>query len=212
MDLLLIRHAQTHSNVARALDTGLPGADLTELGERQVAELAELLDGERIDAVWCSPTLRTRRTATGLAERRGLEPEVRDGLVEISAGDWEMSTADEHGAAYREAIVAAMDGGDGPLVPGGETREQVLARFDAVIEEARASGHDRVALVSHGAVLRAWCGIRVANVPFELVRDRPLGNTGLIRLHENGAGWEATEWDTEAVEPGGEAGPAAGPA
>ncbi len=118
MDLLLIRHAQTHSNVARALDTALPGADLTDLGERQVAELARLLDGEKIDAVWCSPTLRTRRTAAGLAEQRGLEPEVRDGLVEISAGDWEMSTADEHGAAYREAIVAAMDGGDGPLVPG----------------------------------------------------------------------------------------------
>ena len=37
MDLLLIRHAQTHSNVVRALDTGLPGADLTDLGERQVA-------------------------------------------------------------------------------------------------------------------------------------------------------------------------------
>ena len=212
MDLLLIRHAQTTSNVSRALDTGLPGADLTELGERQVAELAALLVGERIDAVWCSPTLRTRRTAAALAEPRGLEPEVRDGLVEISAGDWEMSNDEAQADAYRDAVVAAVTGADGAFVPGGETRAEVLARFDEVVDEIRASGHDRVALVSHGAVLRTWCGIRVDNVPVELVGARPLGNTGLVRLHADGDGWWASEWDTEVVEPGGEAGPAAEPA
>ena len=212
MDLLLIRHAQTTSNVSRALDTGLPGADLTDLGERQVAELAALLAVERIDAVWCSPTLRTRRTAAGLAGPRGLEPEVRDGLVEISAGDWEMSTDETHADTYRDAVVAAVAGAEGAFVPGGETPAQVLARFDAVVDEIRGSGHGRVALVSHGAVLRTWCGIRVGNVSVDRVAARPLGNTGLVRLKAVGDGWHATEWDTEVVEPGGEAGPAAGPA
>jgi len=212
MDLLLIRHAQTTSNVSRALDTGLPGADLTELGERQVAELAALLADERIDAVWCSPTLRTRRTAAGLAEPRGLEPEVRGGLVEISAGDWEMSTDEAHADTYREAVVAAVSGAEGAFVPGGETLTEVLARFDAVVAEIRESGHRRVALVSHGAVLRTWCGIRVDNVSVDRVAARPLGNTGLVRLHAEADGWWASEWDTEVVEPGGEAGPAAEPA
>jgi broad specificity phosphatase PhoE len=212
MDLLLIRHAQTHSNVARALDTALPGADLTELGERQVADLADQLADEHLDAVWCSPTLRTRRTAAAIAEPRGLDLRVHHGLVEISAGHWEMSTAEEHGQAYREAVVEGMLGRAGELVPGGETRDQVLGRFDAVVDEIRGSGHGRVAVVAHGAVLRAWCGVRVPNVPVELVRDRPLGNTGLVRLHARGNGWVASEWDTEVVEPGGEAGPVAEPA
>ncbi len=211
MDLLLIRHAQTTSNLARALDTALPGADLTERGEGQLAELAALLADERIDAVWCSPTLRTRRTAAALAVPRGLEPQVHDGLVEISAGDWEMSTDEARADAYRDAVVAAVSGHDGALVPGGETRDQVLARFDAVVAEIRASGHGRVAVVSHGAVLRTWCGIRVGNVPVALVGARPLGNTALVRLHADGEGWRASEWDTELVEPGGEAGPAADP-
>ncbi|MBD8870334.1 histidine phosphatase family protein [Nocardioides donggukensis] len=209
MDLLLVRHAQTHANVAGALDTALPGADLTELGERQARALVDLLADERIDAVWCSPTLRTRRTAEGVARAHGLTPRVHPGLVEISAGDWEMSTADEHGVAYREAIVAGVSGGGAALVPGGESADQVFARFDAAIAEIRATGAERVAVVSHGAVLRAWCGARVPNVPAALVRDRPLGNTGLVRLHSHDGGWAASEWDTELVRPGGAAGPAA---
>jgi probable phosphoglycerate mutase len=212
MDLLLIRHAQTHSNVIRALDTALPGADLTDLGERQVSDLAGHLADEPIDAVWCSPALRARRTAAGLAAPRGLEPQVHPGLVEISAGDWEMSSRDEHADAYRDGVVAGLEGHDGPIVPGGESAAAAIARFDGAVAAIRAGGHRRVAVVSHGAMLRAWCGLRVANVPVELVRDRPLGNTGLVRLHARGDRWLATEWDTEVVEPGGEAGPAAEPA
>jgi probable phosphoglycerate mutase len=212
MDLLLIRHAQTHSNVIRALDTALPGADLTDLGERQVADLAGQLADEPIDAVWCSPALRARRTAAALAAPRGLEPQVHPGLVEISAGDWEMSSRDEHADAYRDGVVAGLEGRDGPIVPGGESAADAIARFDGAVAAIRAGGHRKVAVVSHGAMLRAWCGLRVSNVPVALVRDRPLGNTGLVRLQARGDRWLATEWDTEVVEPGGEAGPAAEPA
>ena len=212
MDLLLIRHAQTHSNVIRALDTALPGADLTDLGERQVADLAGQLADESIDAVWCSPALRARRTAAALAAPRGLEPQVHPGLVEISAGDWEMSSRDEHADAYRDGVVAGLEGRDGPIVPGGESAADAIARFDGAVAAIRAGGHRKVAVVSHGAMLRAWCGLRVSNVPVALVRDRPLGNTGLVRLQARGDRWLATEWDTEVVEPGGEAGPAAEPA
>jgi Phosphotransferase enzyme family len=39
MRLLLVRHAQTASNVGRALDTAIPGAALTGLGHEQAARL-----------------------------------------------------------------------------------------------------------------------------------------------------------------------------
>ena len=40
MKLLLIRHAESESNVRKVLDTALPGPPLTHLGHRQAAALA----------------------------------------------------------------------------------------------------------------------------------------------------------------------------
>ena len=54
-----------------------------------------------------------------------------------------------------------MDDLDGPC-PGGETIDQVAARADRVIAEARATDGD-VALFAHGHILRVltarWCGL-----------------------------------------------------
>jgi len=209
LELLLIRHAQTTSNVVRALDTAHPGADLTDLGEQQADALARTLDGVRIDRVYVSPRLRTRRTAAPLLAARGLEPLLRDGLVEIDAGDWEMSTEPAHAEAYNATVTAWVRGDlpgavpDG--VPGGESAAESLARFDAVVEEACAEaerhGLERVALVSHGAVLRRWAGSRVEGAA-DLAVEHPLGNTGLIRVRGTDDGWRVTFWDTEVV-PGG---------
>lgn len=208
MELLLIRHAQTHSNVLRALDTAHPGADLTELGEQQVRELGALLAGEHIDAVHVSPRLRTRRTAAAVADPRGLEPVLHDGLVEVDAGDWEMAT-DEHLAEAYNAVVLRWIAGDlDARVPGGEDGREAVGRFDAVLDELLASGLERVAVVSHGAVLRAWCGVRVPGLA-DLAREHPLRNTGLVRISAVDGELVATLWDEQAVPTGGEAGAAA---
>ena len=45
--LHLVRHGQTPSNVAGALDTALPGAPLTELGREQ-AEIGRASCRERV--------------------------------------------------------------------------------------------------------------------------------------------------------------------
>ena len=199
MQLLLIRHAQTHANVTRALDTAHPGADLTDLGASQVQALTEQLARERIDAVFASPRLRARRTAEGLALPRGLDLELRDGLVEISAGDHEMSEATEHAAAYVESVLAWAAGDLRATLPGGESGEHVLGRFDSVIDEILGAGLETVAVVSHGAMLRTWCGARVGNVSHDLVREHPLPNTGLIRLDRADGGWAATHWDGQPL-------------
>jgi len=198
MELLLIRHAQTTSNVAGALDTGHPGADLTELGEQQVAELARTLAPVTLDAVFVSPRLRTRRTAEPLLRDRGLDPVVRDGLVEVSAGDWEMSTETERAQAYNATVSSWVRGDLEAAIPGGEPGAAVLARFDAVVEEVLATGLARVAIVAHGAVLRLWAGARGIGAA-DLALHRPLGNTGLVRLTRVDDGWQPTFWDTEVV-------------
>lgn len=211
MDLLLIRHAQTTSNVAHALDTAHPGADLTDLGREQAGALADLLAEERIDAIWCSPRLRTRRTAQRLATDRGLDPTLRDGLVEVLAGDLEMSTVEADAVAYRDVIATWLVGDRDARMPGAESGHEALGRFDGVVDDVLAdadrNGHGRVAIVSHGAILRLWAGVRATNVHPEMHLDLTLGNTGVVRLHGDAAGWTASEWDRVAIGPGGDPGP-----
>lgn len=106
VELLLIRHAQTYANVEGALDTAHPGTDLTPLGEEQVSTLVHALAGERVDAVWCSPRLRARRTALALAEPRGLSVVEHEGAVEVDAGAVEMSTRPEDARVYNAVVDA----------------------------------------------------------------------------------------------------------
>ncbi len=94
MRLLLIRHGQTPSNLKFLLDTAVPGAALTELGERQAAALPEALGDENIDTLYASTLIRTQLTAAPLAGARGLDVVVRDGIREVAAGDLEMRGED----------------------------------------------------------------------------------------------------------------------
>ncbi|MGW1913063.1 histidine phosphatase family protein [Streptomyces sp. NPDC002076] len=213
MRLLLVRHGETPSNVNHLLDTAVPGPGLTPLGEAQAAALPEALADEDIEAVYASTLLRTRLTAAPLAAARGLQMIVRDGIREVSAGDLEMLPGESaEGREYMRTIFAWAAGDTAPRIPGGESGEEALARYDAVVAEAAASGAGTVALVSHGAVIRLWTSARAGNVDVPFAAARPLGNTGVVVLEGSPSdGWKALSWEGATVEPAGEAGPAGEP-
>ncbi|MEU6506089.1 histidine phosphatase family protein [Streptomyces sp. NPDC046942] len=209
MRLLLVRHGETPSNVDHLLDTAVPGPGLTPLGEVQAAALPAALAGEAIEALYVSTLLRTQLTAAPLAAARGLEPIVRAGIRELSAGDLEMLPGDSPGGVQYLRTVFAWAAGDTTLrVPGGESGDEALARYDAVIAEAAAGGAGTVAMVSHGAAIRVWTAARAANVDAAFVAARPLDNTGVVILEGAPAdGWKVLSWQGAAVEPAGEPGP-----
>lgn len=216
MRLLLIRHGQTVANLDYLLDTAFPGTDLTELGERQAAALPEALADEDITAVYASPLTRTRRTAAPLAAARGLEVLVRDGLREADAGDLEMLPGDSgEGLRYLHTLLAWMNGDTGLRLPGGESGDEALARYDAVVAEAAASGAGTVAMVSHGAVIRLWTAVRADNIDEDFAVSHGLENTGVVVLEGSPAdGWKALSWAGALVEttgPGTEGGPTGRP-
>ncbi|MFF7971486.1 histidine phosphatase family protein [Streptomyces sp. NPDC007905] len=213
MRLLLVRHGQTPSNLDHLLDTGVPGPGLTPLGERQAAALPEALAGEDIEAVYASTLLRTRLTAAPLAAARDLEVIVRAGIREVSAGDLEMRPGDSpEGRLYLRTVFAWAAGDPSLRIPGGESGEEALARYDAVIAEAAASGAVTVAMVSHGAAIRMWTAARAANVDVAFAAARPLRNTGVVILEGSPAdGWKALSWEGATVVPAGEGGPAGEP-
>lgn len=201
MRLLLIRHGQTPHNVAGALDTAFPGAGLTPLGHAQARAVPAALVDERIAGLYASPLVRTQLTAAPLAEATGLEVVVRPGLEEISAGDLEMRDDSESVKQYAGGVGAWMRGELDHRVPGGESGHEFLARYDAAVR-AVAADHApdaTVAVVSHGAAIRAWTAL-VTGLDAETGRDLHLMNTGLSLLTgDPGSGWTLTRWSSEPL-------------
>ena len=144
-EVWLVRHAETEwSRTGR--HTGRTDIPLTDIG-RDVAwgPLRARLDGHAFALVLCSPLTRARDTA----QLAGLECSgLRDDLLEWDYGEYEGITTPE----IREQRPNWYLWRDG--APGGESPDDVAARCDRVIAEARAVDGD-VALVAHGHILRA---------------------------------------------------------
>ncbi|MET8167582.1 histidine phosphatase family protein [Streptomyces sp. NPDC005329] len=213
MRLLLVRHGQTPTNVDYLLDTAVPGPGLTELGARQAAALPQALADEDVETLYASTLVRTQLTAAPLAAARGLDVLVRDGIREISAGDLEMAPGNsERGELYMRTVFAWAAGDLALRMPGGESGAEFLARYDAVVAEAAASGAGTVAMVSHGAAIRAWAAARAVNVDVPYAAAHRLANTGTVVLDGSPAdGWKALSWAGATVVPAGEGGPAGQP-
>lgn len=203
MRLLLIRHGQTPGNVLGQLDTAHPGPGLTRLGERQAAALARSLAHEQIDSLYASTLIRTQITAGPLATARGLAVEVLEGLREIEAGSLEKLTDRDSHMRYVSTVFAWAAGDLDRRIPAGPSGHDFFARFDASISTvaAAASGDSgAVAVVSHGAAIRVWTGLRAANIEPDFAARHMLANTGIVALEgDPDAGWRLIHWDDSPV-------------
>lgn len=195
---MLIRHAETTANAERLLDTAPPGTDLSDRGRIQAEELVKVLEDVPLDAIYVSDLVRTQQTAAPLAAARGLAPLIRPGVREIQAGEYEMAPDDGSWGAYLAVLYRWADGEPDARIPGGESGTEVLTRYDSVVAEA--AQHEAAAIVSHGAVIRAWTGARAANVDRAFVADTRLYNAAVIILDGSPeAGWRVETWANEPV-------------
>lgn len=204
MRLLLIRHGQTPGNVLGQLDTAHPGPGLTELGKRQAAALARVLANEHIDQLYASTLIRTQLTARPLATVRGLGIEVLEGLREIEAGSLEKLTDHESHLRYLGTVFAWTAGELDRRMPAGPSGHDFFERYDASIARiAAAAAHSAtgtVAVVSHGAAIRVWAGLRAGNVEPGFAAKHVLANTGIVALDgDPDAGWRLIHWDGSPV-------------
>ena len=195
MRLILIRHGQTQSNVDHLLDTAYPGAPLTDEGHKQARALPAAIAHEDIDALFASTLTRAQETAAPLAEARGLVMTVIDGVQEIAAGVEEMSRNWE--PYVTELASWSVDNLDSKL-EGGESAREFITRFDAAIASIEEQGHERVAVVSHGAALRVWAVSR--DPEFPTYHARALRNTEWIVMNgTTDGGWRIESWGSEFV-------------
>ena len=200
MRLLLMRHGQTHANVSGELDTAHPGLDLTGLGRAQAVAASRALADEHLDAVYVSSRVRTHQTAAPTAESRDLALTQLAGLEEIQAGEFEMRADHDAVAGYIGAVATWLDGDLTHRMPGSETGEEFLARFDTAVRTIVDAGHDAALVVSHGAALRTWVSTRMEPHPDAPPATQPLHNTALIVLDGDfDAGWRMVSWQGHPV-------------
>jgi probable phosphoglycerate mutase len=195
MRLFLVRHGETHANVARQLDTAVPGLDLTDVGRRQAQALAERLSGEDLGAIYASDLVRARKTAEPLAVNLGLELVVLPGLREIQAGDYEMSTE------WEPFVAAVQRWRDDPehTIPGGDSGLGFMARYEAAIRRISGDGHQSAVAVSHGAAMRVWVSAATGLDP-AFFEARRVDNTLVLTLEgDPDAGWRLLAWGDEPV-------------
>jgi broad specificity phosphatase PhoE len=193
--LILIRHGETPSNVAGALDTARPGAPLTPLGQRQAAALPAVLTTSPVAAVYASPLVRTQLTATPLAQARGLDIVVVEGLEEIGAGALEMHTHAESIDTYADTVSAWITGDRGVAMPGGEDGHSFFGRFDHAVRVLAAGHADDATVVafSHGAAIRTFASAHGGP------REERLLNTGAVELTGSPERWEVTGWSRDPL-------------
>jgi probable phosphomutase (TIGR03848 family) len=152
--LLLIRHGENDFVKTGKLAGHLPAVHLNEKGQKQAAELAEALANVPIAALYSSPLERARETAALLAEKRGLEVQIRPGLIETIIGDWtgqelkvlrklpEWKTVQENPSRFR--------------FPNGESfaecQIRLVSELESIVKTHKAD--EIVAVVSHADPIR----------------------------------------------------------
>ncbi len=195
MRLFLVRHGQTPANVARQLDTAVPGLDLTETGREQARALADRLRAEDLGAIYTSDLVRTQQTAAPLAQLLGLEMVVLPGLREIQAGDYEMSTD------WQPYVDAVTRWGEDPdhAIPGGDSGSVFMTRYEGAIRQIASDGHESAVAVSHGAAMRVWCSAALG-LPAGFLDTRRVDNTHVVTMEgDPDAGWRLLAWGDEPI-------------
>jgi len=151
----LIRHAESSWN-ALGRWQGWSDPGLSARGREQAHQLARELAAAGIEGIVASDLRRAQETAEIVAGALGLELAVDTRLRERDLGHWAGLTTPEIAGRWPD-LLARLRARDPELQPGGgESTRQVQVRLRSFLADLAARPHPaRVALVTHGGVIRA---------------------------------------------------------
>jgi broad specificity phosphatase PhoE len=175
--LLLVRHAPTSATRAATFPADEP---LDDRGHKQATRLAASMP-LRTEVI-TSPARRCRQTA----EAAGLEATADERIAECDFGTWAGRSLADVNAAEPEAVRAWML--DPDAAPhGGESLTRFATRIARWLDEL-AAGEGRLAVVTHGEVIKAAV-VHALGAPllaFWRIDASPLAVT---ELHAHGGRW-----------------------
>ncbi|AQA02906.1 histidine phosphatase family protein [Mycobacterium sp. MS1601] len=197
--LILLRHGQTYGNVEKRLDTRPPGAELTPLGRDQARAFARGRQ-DPPGLLAHSVAIRARQTAGEAGELLRVAPQEFDGLHEVQVGELENRNDDEAIKEFGQIYQRWHEGDLDAAMPGGESGNDVLARYLPVVTDLRLrylDDHDwtdDIVVVSHGAAIRL-VGAVLSGVDGGFALDNHLANTESVVLAPITDGrWSCLQW------------------
>jgi hypothetical protein len=212
-----VRHGE--SGDMTAINTLVPGPELTETGQQQAQDLVNVLAGNGIDEIYASTMIRSQETAAPLAEALNLPIQVLPGLNEIDAGIFEgmpvnVGDLPLGGALYLLAPLAWTLGLD--FVPQlGSTVDPNGIAFDESFSGAVQSIYDGSvgtdastitdAVFSHEGAIAIWTLMNVDNPDFSVVLQEFLNTgellpyTGQVVVDGSPGDWTLVSWDGTPV-------------
>jgi broad specificity phosphatase PhoE len=184
-ELLLVRHGQSTAN-AEGIWQGQMEFPLSEEGHRQATLAGRALANTPYDAIYSSPLARAFQTAEIVARESGYPGEVKPvhGLVERHGGVLEGHTwaeQEKQNPDFAKRFLSLPEEERWAFV-GAETDEQVMARFEAAMEDIRSRHPDgaRIVIVSHGGAMRAFLRDRFG--PEVLPGTQRAANASITRI------------------------------
>jgi broad specificity phosphatase PhoE len=193
--VILVRHGQTLWNEEERWQ-GQKGTGLSTKGRQQCLAAAEALAGMGVEAIYSSDLERARESAQIIAERLNLPVKYAEALRERAVGEWNGLTDEEVKQRFPQERAAHLAHPGTFAAPGGESREDVLARAAQFIEQVVADHAGQVVLiVAHAGVIKAmvchalhapvhaWPRMDVDNGSITIIEGQP-GRLRLARLND----------------------------
>lgn len=184
--LILVRHGQSHSNIARRLDTRPPGAELTDFGREQ-ARLFAHSRRRPPGLLLHSVARRAEQTAAEIGAELAIPATGVEGIHEVQAGELEDRDDDDAITLFNTVYQRWHSGELDAPMPGGESGREVLDRYLPVLAALRRRYLDDehwtqdIVVVSHGAAIRLAAAV-LAGVEHTFVLDHHLANTEAVTL------------------------------
>lgn len=187
------RHGQTDYNVERRFQ-GQSDIPLNEVGRTQAAQAASYLSELRPGSIVSSDLSRAADTADELASLLNVDVTRDERLRETAFGQWEGRTRDEIRGSWPHELEQWLSGAD-MNPPGGESRSESGRRVaSAITDIVDHSEAETIAIVAHGAVLRAAAELLLGmDGPGRLA---VLGNCGHGEFGFTGSNWVLRSWGT----------------
>ncbi len=167
MKLLLLRHGETDWNVANKIQ-GSTDIPLNVLGKEQAKQAANYIDKTEynIECIYTSGLQRALQTAEIIGEELGLCVLSKDGLEEMSFGEWEgrswKAIGEENSSVYQRWHKERRY----TNTPSGESYDEVVNRVVAALSEIVRNQVEDVLVVTHSAVIMALMAY-LRDTPFE---------------------------------------------
>jgi alpha-ribazole phosphatase/probable phosphoglycerate mutase len=156
-EILLIRHPET--DLAGTF-CGHSDPPINAAGQAQVEVLLKSLESEPLEAVYASDLRRAETLAHAVAAAHRIPCIVRPALREIHFGEWESLTWAEIEQRQPEQAAAWLANYPHRCAPKGESFGDFQARVLAEVDCILAEPQERIAIVTHGGVMRTILTMR----------------------------------------------------